>query len=88
MRQIIILILITMLLITGCTQEKELTECEKIEKTIKELENKINEEGIGCNIIKQNEQYKLTFSSKESETTCRPIFNEYIKIQEEYKKCE
>lgn len=88
MKYIIILLIITTLIITGCNNNKEQEKnCNEIQTLIQDAENKINAEGLGCGIIKNNNEYKLTFVDKRVETICRPVFNEYLELQEEYKEC-
>ena len=88
-KTILITLIITILIITGCSNNKEQQErCEEIQTLIQDAENKINAEGLGCGIIKNNDEYKLTYVYKRAETICRPIFNEYLELQEEYKECK
>lgn len=87
-KTILITLIITLLIITGCNNKEQEENCEEIQTLIQDAENKINAEGLGCGIIKNNNEYKLTFVDKRVETICRPVFNEYLELQEQYEECK
>ena len=92
MKKIIItIIIITLILITGCNKQKQETEnCierkAELQMLILDAENKINAEGLGCGIKKTQNQNYLTFINRQSEVICRPVFNLYQEYIEEYKE--
>lgn len=95
MRKQIILILITMLLLlSSCnTQQKQEAEQQKQECTelkeqleieMEEQLQKLNTEELGCGVKESNGEYTLTYTTRNSEFICRPVFNEYIKNMKQY----